>query len=62
MRKIYNEVRSKRNLSSFTRSIGIRQNIDMFYEKFVFKKISISKTEFVMSKETDKFVDISNIQ
>ena len=34
----------------------------MFYEKTVFKKMGSSKTEFVMSEETDKFVDISNIQ
>ena len=34
----------------------------MFYEKIVFNKMSSSKTEFVMPKETDKCVDISNIQ
>ena len=34
----------------------------MFYEKIVFKKMGSSKTEFVMSEETDQFVDISNIQ
>ena len=55
--------RSERNLSSSTRSIDIRQKLqDMFYEKIVSKKMSSSKTEFVMSKETNKFVDISNIQ
>ena len=35
---------------------------DMFYEKVVFKEMSSSSTEFIMSKETDKFVDVSNIQ
>ena len=63
LRKIYKEIRSERNLSSFTRNIDIRQKLqDMFYEKNVFKKMSSSKTEFVMSKETEKFVDISDIQ
>ena len=63
LRKIYKEIRSEKNLSTSTRSIDIRQKLqDTFNEEFVFKKISISKTEFVMSKETDKFVDFSNIQ
>ena len=63
LRKIYNEIRSERNLSSSLRSIDIRQKLqDMLYEKIVSKKMSSSKTEFVMSKETNKFVDISNIQ
>ena len=60
---IYYVIRSERNLSSSTRRIDIRQNLqDMLSEKMVFKKISSSKTEFVMSKNTDKFVDIWNIQ
>ena len=62
-RKLYSKIRSERNLSSSTRRIHIRQRLqDMFNEKNVFKKISSSKTEFVMSKETDKFADTSNVQ
>ena len=63
LRKIYNEIRPQRNVSSSTRRTDIRQKLqDMFYEKIVFKKMDSSKTEFVISEETDKFVDISNIQ
>ena len=63
LRKIYNKIRFERNLSSCIRSNDIRQKLqDMFYEKVVLKEMSSSRREFIMSKETDKFVDVSNIQ
>ena len=51
LRKIYNKIRSEINVSSSIRSIDIRKKLHhTFDEKIVFKKMSGSKTEFVMSK------------
>ena len=62
---MYNEIRSRRNISGSVRSIDIKDKLkNIFNENIVFKKINGSKTntKYVMSKKSYKIVDFENIQ
>ena len=62
---MYNEIRSRRNISGSVRSIDIKDKLkNIFNENIVFKKINGGKTntKYVMSKNSYKIVDFENIQ
>ena len=62
---MYNEIRSRRNISGSVRSIDIKDKLkNIFNENIAFKKINGGKTntKYVMSKKSYKIVDFENIQ